>query len=501
VSLLLEEAPREEAYLLTRAIEAERKRRAEQRTIATLFPETGPYRRELYPKHLEFFKAGAHYRQRLFIAANRVGKSLGGGFEDTLHLTGLYDRFAPWWEGRRFTHPVKVWVCGTTGEEIKDTLQEQLLGPVGRWGTGLIPGETILKIDRAVGPVHDLVDTVRIKHVSGGESQLQFKSYKQGRKGYEGTHRHVIHGDEEMPADIKAECLLRTMDTTGEGPGILLFTFTPMQGLSETVLEFLPDGQLPVGGSGPVREPGEQAPTKYVVNATWDDVPHLSEAEKTAMEQAIPSYQRDARKRGLPILGAGVIYPVSEDEYVIEPGDVPKHWRRAYGMDVGWNWTAAVWCAYDQESDREVVYHVYKRGEAEPSIHATAIKAPGPWMSGVIDPAASGRSQHDGERLLIQYRKLGLRLTPAKNAVEAGLYEVWERLSTGRLKIMRSCLPLIQEMRLYRRDEQGRVVKVNDHLCDALRYRIMSGRSVARAVPVPKLDRPHTSMGAGGWMR
>jgi terminase large subunit-like protein len=219
------------------------------------------------------------------------------------------------------------------------------------------------------------------------------------------------------------------------------------------------------------------------------------------MEQAIPAYQRDARKRGLPILGAGVIYPLPEEEYVIEPGDVPKHWRRAYGMDVGWNWTAAVWCAYDPESDREVVYHVYKRGEAEPSIHATAIKAPGAWVRGVIDPAAGGRSQHDGERLLIQYRKLGLQLTPAKNAVEAGLYEVWERLSTGRLKVMRSCLPLIQEMRLYRRDEQGRVVKVNDHLCDALRYRVMSGRQVARAVPVPKLDRPHSSIGAGGWMR
>ena len=42
------------------------------------FPEKGPYRRALYPKHVKFFEAGREYRERALIAANRVGKSDAG---------------------------------------------------------------------------------------------------------------------------------------------------------------------------------------------------------------------------------------------------------------------------------------------------------------------------------------------------------------------------------------------------------------------------------------
>src|ERR1051326_1155971 len=377
----------------------EQARRKSRRTLDTLFPDTGPFARHHYQKHLEFFRAGARCRQRLFLAANRVGKTRGACYEDALHLTGQYPA---WWEGKRFTHPVKMWVCGTTDEKVKETVQDELLGPVGAWGTGLIPGDAILGTpDKASGATKDLVDTVRVRHVTGGTSTLVFKSYKQGRTAFEGTIQHVIHGDEEMPADIKTECLLRTTDTsgTGQGNGILPLTCPPLQGLRETVLSFLPDGQLPQG---------EQTGSTYVVNATWDDVPHLDAATKAELEKAIPPYQRDARTRGLPVLGAGAIYPVEEEAYLIDPFELPKHWRRAYAMDVGWNWTAGLWGAFDPEADTWYLYYEYKRGQAEPSVHATAMKAPGDWLKGVIDPAANGRTQDDGERLIEKYQALGL---------------------------------------------------------------------------------------------
>lgn len=483
----------QKAFLLAAIRERERRQRLRQ--IQHLFPEDGPYARALYPKHLEFFAAGAVHRERLFLAANRVGKTRGACYEDALHLTGLYDTYASWWEGRRFPGPIKAWVCGTTDEKVKETLQEELFGPVGQWGTGLIPGATILKIDRAVGPLKDLIDTAYIQHAVGGTSVMQFKSYKQGRVGFEGTFRHLIHGDEEMPADIKSECLLRTMDTSGNGGGILLLTFTPLQGLSETVLEFLPEGQLPQG---------PQEGSKYVVNATWDDVPHLSTAEKAELLKSIPPYQRDARSRGLPVLGAGIIYPVEEDVYLVDPFTLPKHWLRAYGMDVGWNWTAAVWGAYDREASTWYLYHEYKRGQAEPSIHAQAIKGPGDWIRGVIDPAANGRSQVDGQRLLDIYGDgedgLGLHLSLANNAVESGIYDVWEGLSTGRIKAFRSLSQWRNEIRLYRRDEKGRIVKVNDHLMDATRYLRASGLEVAEPVPVPGSDdAPDEADFPGAW--
>jgi hypothetical protein len=119
-------------------------------------------------------------------------------------------------------------------------------------------------------------------------------------------------------------------------------------------------------------------------------------------------------------------------------------------------------------------------------VHATAIKAPGEWIPGVCDPAARGRSQRDGRQLLEDYRALGLHLTEAQNTVEAGLYQVWERLSTGRLKVCRSLANWRKEARLYRRDDKGNIVKKEDHLMDATRYLVMSGAFVATVeAPVP----------------
>lgn len=62
-------------------IEAERRRR--RATFVTLFPDFGPLGREFYQKHLEFFAAGTQYKERLFMAANRVGKTVAGAFEAT----------------------------------------------------------------------------------------------------------------------------------------------------------------------------------------------------------------------------------------------------------------------------------------------------------------------------------------------------------------------------------------------------------------------------------
>jgi Terminase RNaseH-like domain len=103
--------------------------------------------------------------------------------------------------------------------------------------------------------------------------------------------------------------------------------------------------------------------------------------------------------------------------------------------------------------------------------------------TGVIDPAARGRSQVDGTRLIEQYSELGLLLAPAENAVEAGLFAVWERLSDGRLFVFNSLQNWLSEFRIYRRDENGKIVKQNDHLMDATRYLIMSGVQVACREP------------------
>jgi phage terminase large subunit-like protein len=241
----------------------ERERRQAQRLFYSLYTEAGTiwagppvqkgliqtgqllHARRLYPKHMEFFRTGAEFPERCAMCANRVGKTFGmGGYELAAHLTGEYP---DWWEGRRFDHPVSTWAAGKGYETTRDIMQLTLLGQVcqreGRKtvdGRGVIPGHLLGQPTWKSG-VADLVDTIPVKHASGEWSDLSFKSYEQGRGSFEGTGKHVIWLDEEPPLDVYGECLIRTATTHG----IIFITFTPLEGMSQVVLSFLPSDQRP----------------------------------------------------------------------------------------------------------------------------------------------------------------------------------------------------------------------------------------------------------------
>lgn len=200
--------------------------------IDLFYPETGPLRRELYVKHIDFFRAGALHRERLFLAANRVGKSEGvGAYECAVHLTGEYP---DWWIGRRFRKPVSAWAAGDTSKTTRDIIQAKLLGPINALGTGMVRGSRLVRTTAKPG-VPDAIETAYVRHVTGGISEIGFKSYDQGRISFQGTERDLIWLDEECDRSIYVECLMRTMTTNG----LLLLTFTPLQGLTDIVREFL----------------------------------------------------------------------------------------------------------------------------------------------------------------------------------------------------------------------------------------------------------------------
>lgn len=195
---------------------------------------------------------------------------------------------------------------------------------------------------------------------------------------------------------------------------------------------------------------------------------------------AMEPHTREARTKGVPVLGAGVIYPVPESVILEEPFELPEYWPRAYGLDVGWNRTAAIWGAWEREADTVHIYAEHYMGQAAPAVHASSIKARGSWIWGAIDPASAGSGQLDGRKLREEYTKEGLNLVDADNAVEAGIHACYQRMVAGRLKVFRTCRSWLSEFRIYRRDENGKIVKENDHLMDATRYLIMSGMRVAR---------------------
>ena len=230
---LLASLDREAKLELLQLLE-EKDRRERYTLFKSLFPTEGPLRRDLYPKHMEFFRAGSIHRERLFMAANRVGKTVAGGYEVTAHLTGLYP---DWWDGRRWERPVKVLAAGDTGQTTKDIIQDKMLGGLwgtDEWGTGLIPRDLMAKPIPKQG-VSGAYEEVKVKHASGGWSVFKLRSYDQGRRIFQGFELDIFWPDEEVPQDVYEEGLIRTMTTQG----MLMMTFTPLNGLTPLVMSFM----------------------------------------------------------------------------------------------------------------------------------------------------------------------------------------------------------------------------------------------------------------------
>ncbi len=185
---------------------------------------------------MQFFELGKEYQERALLGGNRSGKTVAGTYEDTMHLTGLYE---PWWKGYRFDRPTEGWAAGDTGKNVRDILQNAMLGKPGdesAKGTGMIPGDLILRTTPKHG-IADAVETVFVRHVpTGGVSTLQFKSYDQGREAFQGTAQDWIHLDEEPAIEVYTECLLRLMTKDGR----LTLTATPLRGVTPLILQFLP---------------------------------------------------------------------------------------------------------------------------------------------------------------------------------------------------------------------------------------------------------------------
>jgi phage terminase large subunit-like protein len=426
-----------------------------------------------YPKQHDFHDAGGFddVRERLLVAGNQLGKTLSAGFEVAMHLTGEYP---DWWAGKRWKRRVVGWASGVTSESTRDNPQKILLGLPGAWGTGAIPKKNIIDVTRASHGVADAVDSIKVRHKSGGISIVSFKAYAAGREKWQGPSLDFVWFDEEPDEDIYSEGLTRTnVGSNGaEGvSGIAFITFTPLQGMSNVVKKFLMD--KPAG--------------THVTKMGIEDAMHYTPEQRKSIIASYPSHERAARSEGTPTLGSGAIFPV--DENLIKEGvfNLPRHWPRIAGIDFGWDHpTAGAWIAWDRDTDTVHVYDVYRVSEASPIIHAATFKSKGAWIP-VSWPHDGNNDTAAGENLATQYHKLGLNMLRNKathpaakgneegsggNSVEAGLMDMLDRMQTGRFKVARHLEMFFDEFRLYHRKD-GKVVKEHDDVISAVRYAIM----------------------------
>lgn len=410
------------------------------------------------------------------MAGNQVGKTIAGGAEWAMHLTG---RYPEWWEGKVFPKPVMFWAAGVTNESTRDNPQRVLMGPPPQpelYGTGMIPADAIKDSSKAMG-TPDLLDSVIVSHggggdVQAGESLLWFKSYEKGREKWQGPTLDGVWYDEEPDMDIYSEGRTRTQAT-----GIFtMMTFTPLLGMSETVCRFII----------------EKPPGTHVTSMTIEDAEHYTADARKKIVDGYPEHEKEARAKGIPVLGSGRVFPITEESISCDAVPIQPHWPRICGLDFGWEHpTACAWLAWDRDADRIYVYDVYRKSDAKSTdelkgvlAHSAVIRSRGDWIPVAWPHDGNNETaQANGEALKTQYKEQKINMLEERasyedtrgNSVEAGIQEMLTRMQTGQFKVFRHLNDWFEEFRLYHRQD-GKIVKLKDDLMSATRIALMMKR-------------------------
>lgn len=419
----------------------------------------------------EFHQAGENNQERMLMAANRVGKTMSAGCEVAYHLTGDYPE---WWEGKRFTKPVLAWTGSPTNETSKDIVQNELLGGLGeKLGTGWIPRARLVgqPTTRQAG-VKGVVDSFNVRHASGGLSTCILKTYEQGWQKWQGTAPHVVWLDEE-PDDymIYSEAQTRILSSRG----IILVTFTPLLGVTDLVQHFQE------GGDG-----------IYLKGATWDDAPHLGEEDKARLANSYRDHERDARTKGVPMMGEGAVFPVPDEQIKVQPFEIPAYWAQIKGCDFGIDHPAAgAHIAWDRDKDTIYLIDCYRKANETAPYHAAWLnkgdrRIPVAWPHDGMNREKSG-----GKTLADAYRQLGVNMltksarypkAPGDASDKAGpqpvepiVNEILDRMVTGRFKVFANCGEFLEEKRSYHRKD-GLIVPRRDDILKASFYAVMMKR-------------------------
>jgi phage terminase large subunit-like protein len=337
-----------------------------------------------------------------------------------------------------------------------------------------------------------------VKHKSGKWSKITFRAYEQGKEKHMGIRINLGWADEEPPQDIWSQYLRATISTNG----ILLLTMTPEEGVTEVVNGFT--ANLQVG--------------QAYVNATWADAPHLTKSDGSMTEHAtqifnaFPAHERDMRTRGIPFMGSGLIFPFTEEQLVIAPFEIPKHWPKIVGIDFGFDHPFGAAClAWDRDSDTIYVTADYQESRAIPAIHAAAVRAWGTWVPVAWPHDGLNTEKGTGEQLKKAYSDEGFNMLPARatnapqvgqkegeggNSVEASIMEMYEAMETGRFKVFSTCKKWLEEVRFYHRKD-GKIVKLKDDVLSASRYAFMMRRWAKTATHTRPARR--SMAGASNW--
>lgn len=474
--------PRGEAVDLARALE-ERDRRRKDRMIASNFSL-------MYDWQIEFIASTKDYFESCMCAANQIGKTFTGTEIDAAHLTGDYPDD---WPGHKFDFAPLCWGLGYSMEKTRDLLQTTLFGAykVGEgFAGGFVPKDRILGWESAGGTVNAM-RTVRVGHSSGDTATMQFWSYSQGQHAIMGDVVDFVHVDEE-PRDqtIRPQLLTRTINGDNGKGGRIIYTFTPENGRTELVVQFM----------------DTPSSSQFFMQKGWDDAPHITGEKKDRLLNSYPEHQRDMRTKGTPMLGHGRIYDISDDFVLCDMPEILDHWFVIDGMDFGWDHPQSrIQLVEDRDNEMFYVTKAYKarKTSANDAWGATKSWADGVPTSWPHDGLQHEKGRDDSVQQKNHYENAGFKMLSAHatwpeggNSVESGIYGISDLMRKGKFKIVKGVPFIMEEFRQYHRDEKGKIVKANDDILDAVRYSYMMRRFAERFGDIGKQAKP---LNFSGW--
>ncbi len=422
---------------------------------------------KIHEKQIAFHKDT--HRNRWLFGGNRTGKTVAGAVETVWYARGNH----PY---KQITRPMRGWVVSLTNEVQRDVAQKEIL----RWLNPTWITKIVTRKGRADDPQSATIDFICVRHISGGESIIGFKSCDQGREKFQGTSLNFIWFDEEPPEEIYNECKMRIIDTQGDMWG----TMTPLKGLTwvyDTIY---------------INERRDESIRYWFMN--WNDNPYLSPTEIKQLESTLSKEELEARKFGKFVAMSGLVYKeFNEDVHVIPPFDIPDSWKDTVSIDPGY--THPLSChfyACDPDGNVYVVAEHYQT-EMTADRHAAeilAIAKENGWpltetgyLSAIIDTAATQRTAASEKSVVDLFLEHGIICDPRVNKSKyAGIQRVKEYLhpregidgkSHPKLFIFENCVSMIKEFKTYRWAKNGKdePEKENDHAMDELRYYIMRG--------------------------
>lgn len=440
----------------------------------------------------QFFEAGKTFKHRYLSAANRIGKTYGGAMEMAYHLTG---RYPEGWKGRRIEGSGRVyWCIGLNLTMVTDIQQKELLGTsniglIDEIGTGAIPRDCI-EIDKGLEKDGPRCVKVRIRHTDGGLNELSF---------FGSTDPDVLMGrkvagvwmDEESPYsnEIYNQCIARIANGIRPGEdGFIFITATPEQGETPLYLKFAAD----------------KTGLLYIQRVTWWDSPLFNTAQINELLAALDEHERDLRSKGIPAVGKGAVFKITDEEIKVTDVYPLPHWQVIAAVDWGHvkDPTVIAICLHDPDNDIFYLYDLFYLDESEEARSPASVahilnNSP---YSGVpvLVPHDSGikseASESNGKLLqrlgvnvppdpamnppetMLRNVKLGTKTANRFN-IETGLSEMRYLMSIGKLKVCDNCDHWFREKHSYSYTYNERTRALGyagaDHCIDASRYAFM----------------------------